>query len=173
MSRFVPLVPGYEWGSWDETKDVIRFPSKASLLHALQEIDDCMHRFDASTPYVDCSGDPFDAQMERIFYDDKHRKVVIGVKEWCNDDFPSAMQTTVLYEPSGSAVFRNVMTYFFDSITYSNSIQNLYHFTYPSKKIELSPLLLGTLTQNQTTSISRFFRHSLCERQVLNLVRMF
>lgn len=199
MKKAKPLAPGYDWG-WEYERlepvqvsrhgtqslsrtDWIIFPSVSVLVSSLRQMNDWIHCFKVLVPYHDTHfhNGLIYLRVDSISYHEWTGKLCLLTRD--DDGLPYTFRVPVHRLSTESIVFENQLKYRLqpqengslnvqDVVLYSDLVSDIYSYTYISKKIDLFPLLLGG-TNSPTTSISRFFRNPLCERQVLNLVQQF
>jgi len=191
--QIMSLAPGLQWGTWDKDSDMISFPSFQNLQSALKEITrwlDISRALQLCLTFIPVTeehpGDP------PYFIVDKRsvsslsfttvfpngvisRQVQVAAKDHTfNED--NLFIATIEEHSDGSVVFPNKLKYFSDVLLYTDIVQRVYPWAYPALKIDLQVLLMGTLDRDRNTRdnpVFRFFKHTLCECRVLDLVKKF
>jgi len=195
-SRRSLLAPGLQWGTWDKDSDLISFPNFQSIEAALKDIarwilvsmsHECQRGLTNIPMTKKHPEDPsyflIDARTVSSlkFVTEVSRNGVVSHQVRATARDHGLYQnhffiTTIIEHSDGSVVFPNQLMYRSDVLRFTDIVQLVYPLTYPAKKVDLSTFLMGTLDRDPKTKdnpVSRFFKHTLCERQVLNIVKKF
>jgi len=178
------LAPGLQWGTWDKDSDLISFPNLQCLQAALKDIThsiDITYSLQGRLTYIPVTeeqpGDPSwflsDERTVSSLSAITNRNVChvcVETKDHAFNQYNTFMEK-IFEHPNGSVVFPNKLKYFSDVLLYTDVIGRVYPSTYPAKKVDLQVFLMGTEKNNN--SVFRFFKHTLCERRVLDLVKKF
>ena len=171
-----------DWGAIDNVFCFVYFPSKASLRAAMKEMSYLMQHFVTDFPFsfaTEC----WDSYLNKIFYNEKLQSIFLRIEDRYIDDERHHLYSTVYEKRDGSVFFSNVMTLYEDmnmepgeyppmgTIDYAAVVNCLYRFTFAGQKPDLSTFLMGV--NKPASSVFRFFKHPLCERQVLRFVQQF
>lgn len=157
----------------------VTFPNLDSLKQALKEMTHmmahfvwhfaCMYEGTAQKPYP-----------QRIFYDARSQKICLIIGDREDRHIGELKYSKVHQNVDGSVFFSNTMNPQIDpeedypnrsSISYASIMIFLHRFTFAGQKPDLFTFLMGV--NKPMSSVFRFFKHPLCERQVLRFVQQF
>lgn len=167
------LAPGLQWGTLDKDTHTICFPNLQSLMDAFIEITMTTSIL-GRLILVPVTGEyAYQRTVLSLSFRTIDREAAFCRVRVDTRDFfrVTPFISKIQQRPNGSVDFPNQLNSFDDTILYTDIVQRVYPSTYPAQKVDLSTFLMAT--QDQDSTVSRFFKHTLCERQVLNILKKF
>ena len=157
----------------------VTFPSLGSLKQALKEMTHMMAHF---VCHFQCiyEGTGWKSYPQRIFYDAWSQTICLIIRDREDRHIYELKYSHVHQNLNGSVFFSNIMNPQIDpeedypnrsSISFASIVIFLHQFTFAGQTTDLSTFLMGI--NNTVSSVFRFFKHPLCERQVLRLIQQF